>query len=467
MKLERPHEIRAELAAALLCLALPTSGLAAGGDWTEGVACRTDASQTYTVYRPSGFESGRRWPVILVFDPRGRSRMAAELFVAGADELGWLVLSSNDTRSDGPMDPNIRAINALWGELGTVHRIDPKRIYATGFSGGAMLAWDVGRQTGELAGVIGVGGRLEPHNLDHRIEFPCFGAVGTTDFNYLEMKLVHEKLREWNAPERLEIFPGPHAWLPPEIAHLGMVWLELQAMERGLREVDTELAERWYEVDLEHARRLEADGHPHAASRRFRAAVETFDGVLLAAELATAARESDRLGSSKAVAAEIANETKWDRFDRGYRRRMTRALGRIEIEPEVSSARLVAELRLEHLHRRADDAGSGYEGIVADRLLNIVATQGGFYLARGYRSQGNEEALVKSLAVATAARPDRWWLWHAYAGALARSGSRKKALEALELAIDAGYSDFAALETDPDFERVRSLDGYRTLIAED
>ena len=31
--------------------------------------------------------------------------------------------------------------------------IDPERIYAAGFSGGAMLAWALGRVTGGLAGV--------------------------------------------------------------------------------------------------------------------------------------------------------------------------------------------------------------------------------------------------------------------------------------------------------------------------
>ena len=76
------------------------------GEMVEGISCASDPSQTYTLYLPPGFTNDRRWPVLLVFDPRGRSVLAAELFREAADTYGWILVSSDNTRYDGPMEPN-------------------------------------------------------------------------------------------------------------------------------------------------------------------------------------------------------------------------------------------------------------------------------------------------------------------------------------------------------------------------
>ena len=153
------------------------------GQLIQGLQCEVDPTQTYTLYLPRDYSPERRWPGLLIFDPRGRSQQAAQIFRAAAERYGWVILSSDNTRSDGPMEPNTRALKAMWPEVHTRYAIDTQRIYAAGFSGGAMLGWALGKHTGELAGVIGSGGRLESHNLDDKISMPCFGAAGDTDFN--------------------------------------------------------------------------------------------------------------------------------------------------------------------------------------------------------------------------------------------------------------------------------------------
>jgi poly(3-hydroxybutyrate) depolymerase len=152
------------------------------GQLVEGMRCESDPSQTYTLYLPSAYTPARRWPALLIFDPRGRSVVAAELFREAAEAHGWILVSSNDTRSDGPMDANTKAVQALWPEVHLRYASDPRRIYASGFSGGGMLAYELGRSTDSLAGVIASG--LAGLTLRHRIEFASFGAAGDTDFNY-------------------------------------------------------------------------------------------------------------------------------------------------------------------------------------------------------------------------------------------------------------------------------------------
>ena len=83
------------------------------GQITEGIACARDPSQTYSVFVPLTYDAGRKQPALLVFDPRGRGTLAAEIFRPAAERLGWIVISSNDTRSDGSMDPNLKALAAV------------------------------------------------------------------------------------------------------------------------------------------------------------------------------------------------------------------------------------------------------------------------------------------------------------------------------------------------------------------
>jgi len=128
---------------------LAAGAIAAGGPppptgrLVEGLRCESDPSQTYTLYLPSGYSPSRRWPALLVLDPRGRSVVAASLFRDAAEAHGWLLLSSNDTRSDGPAEPNVKALQALWPEVHERYATDARRIYAAGFSGTGMVAWDL------------------------------------------------------------------------------------------------------------------------------------------------------------------------------------------------------------------------------------------------------------------------------------------------------------------------------------
>ncbi len=451
------------LAAIVAAFALPAAAQEhARGRLVEGVASARDPSQTYTLYLPEDYRPDRRWPALLIFDPRGRSALAAELFRDAAETYGWILLSSGGTRSDGPMAPNRRALAALWPEVHERFATDPRRIYAAGFSGGAMLGWALGRNvpTGELAGVIGSGGRLETGNREQEITFPCFGAAGTTDFNYTPMRRVHQQLAGWGTPQRLEFFGGPHRWMPAELAREGVEWLELLAMKTGLRDPDGELIAALYARDTGQARALEAAGRELEAARRYRAIAATFDGLRAVEE---ARLEAARLEATAAVARALKQEKRGDDFEQAQLRRMFAALAKIRTEPELSARRLIVELRISELHKRAADPT--YEGTVARRLLETLFTQTYFYLTRDALARGDSDAAVKTLTVAAAVKPERPDVWYALARAWARTGSRKPALEALEKAVAAGFADRQQLEADPDLEGLRRLAGYRQLIA--
>ena len=433
-------------------LAAPAPARLPPAGWWRASRCASDPSQTYTLYLPSAYTPSRRWPALLVLDPRGRSVLAASLFREAAEAHGFVLLSSNDTRSDGPAEPNVKALQALWPEVHLRYATDPRRIYAAGFSGGGMLAWELGRRVEGLAGVIASGGRWEDNEFAQRFTFPSFGAAGDTDFNYAPMKAVHARLREWGTPERLEIFEGPHGWMPAALAGEAIEWLELQAMRSGLRPTDAGLVAARLAEDLRRAHALEAEGRPLAAQRRFEAIAATFDGL---ADVGEARREGARLAVLPATRAALKDEERWDRYEQATLRRLQdayRAL--LASDPPLLGPAFRSEVRLAELRRHAQ--APSCEGVVGRRLLATLATQTGFYMTRDLLARGDLVRARSALSVATEAVPTQPYYWYNLACVLARSGGRGEALDALERAVAAGFADRAHLAADEDLASLRN-----------
>lgn len=430
------------------------------GELVEGVECLADPTQTYTLYLPSAYTPERRWPLLLVFDPRGRSRLAAELFREGAETYGWIVLSSDGTRSDGPMGPNQRALDALLPELDRRWPVDPRRVYAAGFSGGAHLAWLLGR-TGALAGVIASGGRAGPAWMVDDIPFASYGAAGSIDFNRAGMRAVSEHFAARGAPHRLEIFEGVHQWLPAPLALSAMGWLEVVAMRQGRRPVDPELVAERFGHDLARAEELAASGQPLLAARHYRSVLRTYEGMV---ELEAARHELATLEASREHRVAEKEKRRWDEYEQRYRSRLGRVLAEIRA-PEIPmpASRIAHRLDIERLERMADEGG--YRGTTARRLLATVFTQTAFYLTRDFLAAGDSRRAQAVLEVATRIAPGQAGAWYNLACARALSGRGDGAVEALHRAIDAGYADLEHLRTDPDLESLRDRDDWPQLLA--
>src|SRR2546426_10166374 len=76
------------------------------GEVVGRISCKTDPTQTYALYLPSTYTAEKQWPVLVLMDPRGRAMVPMELFRNAAEKRGYVLMSSYDTSSDGPWEPN-------------------------------------------------------------------------------------------------------------------------------------------------------------------------------------------------------------------------------------------------------------------------------------------------------------------------------------------------------------------------
>lgn len=433
----------------------------AKGVLVEHVACQRDPTQTYTLYLPTTYDPAKRAPALLVFDPRGRSVLAAELFREAAERWGWVILSSNDTRSDGPMDPNVKAVNALWPEVHLRYATDPKRIYATGFSGGGMLAYLLSRSTGQVAGTIAASARWEKDDLAKPYPWPSFGTAGDTDFNYLPMQEIHAALERAHTPQRLEVFSGRHQWMPPELASLAVDWLELRAMRQGLRPKDDAAVARLLAADRAAADGLAAAGDAWGAAHRYAAIAGTYDGL---ADVAEAARLASTLAESKAYRERAKEEERWNDAERRYQSTLAQALVPLgDPDHPAVTARLRRDLQVDDLRKQAKKPG--YEGVVGRRLLEEVSSQVGFYVLRDAIARKAWRDAASLIEIGVEIHPERFDLWYDRACVEARLGHRDDAFEHLAKAVETGWNHPDATAADPDLESLHDDPRWAPLLA--
>jgi predicted esterase len=433
------------------------------GTVVERVACRDDPAQSYALFLPPGYGTpgAKRWPILYLFDARARGAKAARLFAPGAGAQGFILASSNNTQSDGALDPNVTALRALWRDTHARFAIDDRRVYAGGFSGGARLATLMATTApGTVAGVVGCGAGFH-RPIREKPPFAYFGAVGDRDFNFDEMREVDATLARLGAPHHVEVFAGEHGWPPPDVCEAALEWMQIQAQIAGTTPADPELAGRLRDWFAARAAALAAGGRTMSAIVAYERAIADFRGVADISRLEAARAELDGSPAGRRARKE---EEKRIAGDDALRGRLTGVWAEIKSGDPLPLARLVDELEIPRLRARASAVPPSEDALAADRLLAEVFVQTAFYLPRGYRGEKNYARAILCVSVAAEARPDSPYPLYERAALEALSGLGERAMEDLEGAVSRGYADGEELARDADFASLRGSDRFRALV---
>ena len=438
------------------------------GRLIEKVICQGNPGQSYALYLPRGYQPGRAWPVLYVFDARGQGKAAAAVFQQGAERFGWIVASSNNSMSDGDFEPNVTALRALWADTHARLAVDDRRVYLAGYSGTVRTSILLSLAApGTVVGILGAGAGFpfdRPPSKD--IPFDFFGTVGDRDFNFYEMADLEEKLSSLGLPHRIEGFEGGHAWPPSDLAALGIGWMELRAMKRGLRDKDPALVEALWTADLERARQAEAAGRMFDAHHAWTSLAADYAGLR---EVEEAERKRAEIGASAELRREVEARNARILRDTAYLKEAPAVLRRVmSPEPDATpptAARIVAELKLAEWKKQAESADRE-ESLSAHRVLNTILGQTGSYLPRMLAERKDYDGAILMLSVNAEIRPDNPNVWVDIAALHARKGKggRKRAFEALEKAVQLGFANRSRVEGDPAFEDLRQDQRFREIV---
>jgi len=431
----------------------------------ETIRCRDDPSTSYALYLPRSYSPERSWPVLFVLDARGRGRLAVELFREAGEELGYVVVGSNDTESDGPYDPNLQVFRKMLGDVQTRLLLDESRLYLAGFSGMARFACDLGFfMSGRIAGVIAAGGGFGTQLPPKRdTPFAFFATIGTADFNYHELRELEQRLPKLGLPHRVVYFDGAHGWPPPALAGRALEWMHLRAMKEERLRRSASFIERQWELALDEAEQLRKGDRVLEAHRAFRDLAADFEELR---DIAEATQARDGLEQTTKFKELARNRRRQERRDRAYVAEMLTLLGQLgsPSERRPTLKHLVSELRIDELRDRLGPDGPEQERLRATRLLENVYVQASFFVPNRLIQQQAYRDATLSLSLAAQVKPDEPVVHYNLACAQARAGEVRPALASLSRAVELGFEDARWMENDPDLQRLHDEPGFRDLL---
>jgi dienelactone hydrolase len=426
------------------------------GEINERVACLSDPAQSYALYLPAGYTPERRWPVIYGFDPGARGRVPVERFKAAAEKYGFIVAGSNNSRN-GPDVPVLQIVKTLIEDVGSRFSIDERRIYLTGFSGGARVACAIGfKYKGLIAGVIACGGGF-PRQLTPSASTPfaLFAIAGTEDFNLPEVKQLGRALDGFSVPNRTEVFEGGHTWPPESVCAEAVEWMELRAMISGAREKSPSLIDDLFKKQLAKT----ASDEPHLVYEASRRLAEDFKGLKDVSEF-------ERKAAALKETREVRQYLKQEREQEDKQARRSRELFALKAalkDPDNDHAAADLKRAIADLRSKSEEKERSPDRSLARRLLDLMFISS-YEEAMAYLHTKDYEGAAASLGVAAEARPDNWRVHYELACAYALGKQKKKAIEALKKAVEKGLSDGVEIERNPRLDPIRQEAEYRKLV---
>lgn len=382
------------------------------GQLLERVTSSLDRAQQYAVYLPTSYRTDRKWPVLILMDPRGRGMLPLNLVKARAEQLGYLVLSSHNTLSDGSNQPNIDAITAIVTDLQRSFAADMSRLYLVGFSGTARISWDFAfGMRGTIAGILGFGAGVPPGfdfapaGFSGPIPFVYYGGAGTSDFNYEELISLDDELDRRNVVHRIQYYDSPHAWPPRRVMEDAIDWIELISQKRGTSPRNQPWIDSLLTVAVEHAKALEAAGDSYWAWRRYRAIAIDFDGLT---DVRPIAAQAASLEKSSAVKQAIKEQEDLLEKNHAYLRKLGVFLRDYRVSRNLPSVeKALKTLQVAELKRIKANTRDTAAAQAASRLLSHVEAFSSFYEPQDYMALGDPARALAMLDLAQAVRPSR------------------------------------------------------------
>lgn len=213
------------------------------GSITKNIACAKNPGTHYNLYLPSNYDPAKEWPLMFIFSPGGNANPA--LYQEQAEKLGWILVGSVECKN-GPMDPIVKHQDALLEEVATKFKVHPRRMYATGFSGGSRMSFRLMYANADkFDGLIPIGAGEGGGSRKKMPWATLYGFAGNTDMNLKEMQGLQRSINGKSVKKFiLEEFQGGHAWAPKPLLAKAMIWLEKEFYLKKSRLTKQDKSER-------------------------------------------------------------------------------------------------------------------------------------------------------------------------------------------------------------------------------
>ena len=421
------------------------------GKVIRSVKLLSDSTQSFAVYLPKSYDTTKSWPVIIAFDPHADGALPVEKYDSLAELYGYILVASNNSKNGMNKSQSRTIASNLIADVKARFKVDQKRVYLMGFSGGGRVAGSTALSDGGIAGVISCSAGL---NLIVGAQkpktFPFFGIAGDGDFNYIEMLTEEPFLKNQGFETYLQKFTGIHEWPPVSCVADAFVWMKLKAMRDGAVPKDDTFIQNIISAKKSLAADAEKNGNP----------VDAFDAYYF---LLTGL---NKLTEVKEFHTELNRILQLPAYRKS--REEFSGLMNSEIEKQKEYQKAFDEKdknwwETELNTRKTGAKTKDQKGAWNKRLLGMIGILSYSFCNSALQSHRDAE-LEKYLFIYITAEPDNTEAHYMNAILMARQDKKKEALVALNTAVDKGFADKPRLINDQEFSKMNADQEFQKIL---
>lgn len=427
----------------------------------DTIKCKSNPKFSYALYLPTNYSDTVKWPVIFVFDPGARGKLGVSGFVQAAEKLGFIIVCSNNSRNQLPVNELSQALKFLFQDVENRFSIDDHRIYTSGFSGGSRVASMVALQNKIIAGVIACGAGFPGENDFVNISsFSYIGLVGNRDMNYIEMCDLEKKMKGLGMNIELRIFDGGHTWPSSDLLQEAVEWMELQAMKKGTKIRNPAFINAQFEKYRSKAILLLKNGKLIESARAFEYLIKDFPDYNSSWKLEETLDSLKNSGAyNKAVRYWNKNRARELEIQNNL---ISKVLIQVRAEslPDSIRSSVLAQIRMLRNLETSRDTINQLIGSRVLMLLNSVC----FETGRNYIGLKKFKAASICYQVESMIDPKNYYIQFLLAKSYALDNDTDNSLQSLQKAIKLGYNNKKLIESDTSFLPLNNQKKFREIL---
>jgi hypothetical protein len=429
---------------------------------TDSVFCIANSSESYSLFLPDNYEESKYWPVLLILDPGAMGRTAIEEFIVAGRKYGYILACSNTVRN-GDISIMLNKTDIMYRDVIKRFKIDERRIFTAGFSGGSRMALAYSIINKKVSGVIGCGAAIPGNNVLQRPQIShliYFGIVGNKDMNYLEMNDFSQSLTNAGVLSYFKIFNGGHEWPSPQDLEFAVGWLELQMMKKGVIEKTENFLNDFILKMIAVAE--ESEGRSDLVST-----VKYYSYIL---------RDFPESPHNEALLAHLKIIEKSELYKKGLRNwekshdeeimireKYQKAFSEITKNNELPDSIVNWwNSEINYLKSKTGKSRSS-DSLMAFRLLNMITIACVEYGTRFFTT-ANYTIATKFFRIWTLCEPGKIYCWYNLARAYAFDGQKYEAISALDKSIRNGFSNRETIMNDKAFSNILNEKRFKRVI---
>ena len=231
---------------------------------------------SYALFLPQKFELKGKWPLLMVFDMKGKAKKEMAKFVQVADYHNYVLAASNVIHDSLSLTENMLRTKRLADHLVNLLPINKTRIYTAGIEDGGRFANLVPIFLKDVEGTVSINAAVANIELlNGKNPFQFIGIVEKTNFNYPVLLNDEKLLNGLKFPNHILISDSSTENLRNRMAQ-ALSYFELLAMARGNVSKDTALIKELYHKDVDHIDTLLANKNYLVANRAMAETMNSF-----------------------------------------------------------------------------------------------------------------------------------------------------------------------------------------------